>query len=747
MSMIQIKGLSENNLKQINLDLPKYQLIVVTGVSGSGKSSLVFDTLASESRRLLQETFPPFVQNQMPVYHRPKVDAIQGLPVAVVIDQQRFGKNKRSTVGTVTEVYHTLRLYFSRVATPFVGYADQYSYNHVDGMCPRCEGLGTVEEIQLDALLDRTKSLNDEHTIDFPTFGHGMWRWKRYALSGLFDLDLPLQDYSEEEWQTFLYAEPMKPPHPLPGWPKSAKFEGLIPRFERSILNRDSKQYATHIERITFQGTCPACEGARLNPQMRQAQINGYSITDVAQMEIHEVHAWLNGVATSTAHVVKTKLNTQLEQLMDAGLGYLTLFRETSTLSGGEAQRVKLMKHMGSSLNDLLYIFDEPTTGLHPSEREQVIRYLQEVRDAGNTVVVVEHDTQVMRAADHLIDVGPGAGVDGGEIVFEGSVTDFLQSDTLTANYLKKAPTYRTAIRPSDEAYELTNIQRHNVNIAHAQLPKNQLVAITGVAGSGKSSFMHAFQEAYPAIHAVTQQPIGTSSRSSLATYSQLLDPIRKRFAAAHQVSESWFSSNSKGACPHCKGKGFIELELAFMTPMIESCEECEGTKFNDQARSYLYEGYSITDVLAMDARQALQLFASEEELAEPLQTLIDVGLDYVPLTQTLSTFSGGELQRLKLAVHLKEAHPVLYLDEPTAGLHAADIEKLLLVFDRLIERGASLFVVEHHLAVIRQADTVLEMGPGAGAAGGEIVFTGTVQELLKADTKTGAALRNERTF
>ena len=736
---IRIRGARENNLKDVSLDIPKYQITVFTGVSGSGKSSLVLDTIAAKSRRELNDTFPTFVQQYLPKYGRPHVDSIEGLPIAVVIDQKKPAQNSRSTVGTYTDIYALMRLLFSRVGKPFVGYSDSFSFNHPQGSCPRCSGLGEIRELDIHKLVDFDKSLNDEDTIHYIAFGKGGWRWIRYAHSGLFDLDKKIKDYSPEELDLFLNSPQIRLKNPPSNWPKSAKYEGIIPRMYRSIINsEEGLLHAAVLNPMLVMGTCPDCGGTRLNPKVLTCKIEGVNIAEACAMPISRLNAWIRGLSDPLAVDLKAAIGARLTALEEIGLGYLSLDRPVGTLSGGEAQRCKIAKYINSSLADVLYILDEPSVGLHNRDIERMKRSVQRLRDAGNTVLLVEHHPEMIRIADHVVDLGPGPGIDGGRIVFEGSYQDLLASGTATGSMLGDPCPFKEAPRPVQESFRLENASLHNLKNVTVDIPVGVMGVIAGVAGSGKSSLMECFRKAYPEpdrVVYISQKSIGVSLRSTPATYMEVAGDIRKAFARAYKMKEEYFTFNGKGACPVCGGKGVIVSEMAFMDAIETTCEACGGLRYAPEALAYTLTGatgetLNIAQVMDLSVRLASAFFKGTV-IEEKLRPLVDVGLQYLHLNQALSTLSGGELQRLKLASYLGVEGKILIIDEPTDGLHTKDIRHIIRLFDRLVDRGNTVWLIEHNLDVIRSADYLIELGPGAGEDGGRVLYTGKPKGVM----------------
>ena len=739
---IHIRGARENNLKDVSLDIPKYKITVFTGVSGSGKSSLVLDTIAAKSRRELNDTFPTFVQQYLPKYGRPHVDSIEGLPIAIVIDQKKPTQNSRSTVGTYTDIYALIRLLFSRVGKPFVGYSDSFSFNHPQGSCPRCSGLGEIRELDIHKLVDFDKSLNDEDTIHYIAFGKGGWRWIRYARSGLFDLDKKIKDYTPEELDLFLNSPQIKLKNPPAGWPKTAKYEGLIPRMYRSIINsEEGLLHAAVLNPMLRMGTCPDCGGTRLNPKVLSCRIDGRNIAEVCAMPITRLNAWIKGLKDPQAVDMKAAIGARLSALEEIGLGYLSLDRPVGTLSGGEAQRCKIAKYINSSLSDVLYILDEPSVGLHNRDIERMKRSVQRLRDAGNTVLLVEHHKEMIRIADHIVDMGPGPGIDGGRIVFQGPYKELLSSGTETGLMIEESVPFKASPRTGSGSFRVADASLHNLKNVSVDFPLGVFGVVAGVAGSGKSSLMECFRKAWPTpgeVVYISQKDIGVSLRSTPATYMEVAGDIRKVFAKAHKMKEEYFTFNGKGACPVCGGKGVIVSEMAFMDSIETVCEACGGLRYAPEALSYTYtspstgETLNIAQVMDLSVRLASAFFKGTV-IEKKLKPLVDVGLKYLHLNQALSTLSGGELQRLKLASYLVESGKVFIVDEPTDGLHIKDVRHILALFDSLVAQGNTVYLIEHNLDVIRSADWVLELGPGAGEEGGRIIYSGTPEGMLHA--------------
>ncbi len=759
---IIVRDATENNLKHVSVSIPKGQITVVTGVSGSGKSSLVLDTIAAKSRRELNDTFPSFTQQYLPKYGRPHVGEIENLPIAIVIEQRKPASNSRSTVGTYTDIYALLRLLFSRIGQPFVGYSDAFSFNHPAGSCPRCGGLGEIRELDIHKLVDFDKSLNDEDTIHYIAFGKGGWRWIRYAHSGLFDLDKKIKDYTPEELDLFLHSPQIKLKNPPANWPKTAKYEGLIPRMYRSIINsEEGLLHAAAINPMLTMGTCPDCGGTRLNEKIRSCKINGINIAEVTAMSISDCRRWIETVDNPLAADIKHAVTERLSALEEIGLGYLTLDRAIGTLSGGEAQRCKIAKYINSPLSDVMYILDEPSVGLHNHDillMQKSIKMLKNggypegelstaesnTRTAKNTVILVEHHKEIIKIADHIIDMGPGAGMNGGEVVFEGSYDELLRSHTLTGTMLSASSTIKEQVRTPKEFFTLEHASLHNLKDISVRLPLGVMCGIAGVAGSGKSSLMECFRDAWPhpeEIVYISQKNIGISLRSTPATYLDVADDIRKLFAKTNKTKADLFSFNGKGGCPVCQGKGVIVNDMAFMDAIETTCEACGGLRYSPEVLSYKVKGLNIAEVMDLTANKASELFAGTV-IAEKLEPLRKVGLGYLHLNQSLSTLSGGELQRIKLASYLRDAGKIFIMDEPSDGLHAGDIRRITDLFDNMVEAGNSIFLIEHNVDMLKACDYLVELGPGGGAMGGRIIFAGTPKAMSECpDSVTGIYL------
>jgi len=769
--VIRVHGARVNNLGNVSVEIPKRRLTVFTGVSGSGKSSLVFDTIAAESQRLINETYSAFVQGFMPRLDRPDVDLLEGLTTAIVIDQERLGANPRSTVGTVTDANAMLRILFSRLGEPSAGPPIAYSFNiptrrasgsmitekgkgertvvrgavYHGGMCPRCEGMGTVSDIDLTQLYDENKSLN-EGAVRVPGYSMDGWYGRIYRGCGFFDPDKPIREFTKKELDDLLYKEATR----IKVDGTNLTYMGLVPQVQKSYLSKDIDSLQPHIrafvERIATFTPCPDCGGTRLNEAARSSKIKGISIADACAMEIRDLAAWLRELdEPSVAPLVRALVDT-LESFVDIGLGYLSLDRPSGTLSGGEAQRVKMIRHLGSALTDVTYVFDEPTIGLHPHDIQRMNDLLLQLRDKGNTVLVVEHKPEAIAIADHVVDLGPGAGSAGGEVVYEGDVAGLRDAGTVTGRHLDDRASLKPSVRTPSGALEVRGANTHNLQNVDVDIPLGVLVVVTGVAGSGKSSLIHGSVAGREGVVVVDQSPIRGSRRSNPATYTGLLDPIRKAFAKANGVKPALFSANSEGACSTCNGAGVVFTELGFMETVSTTCEECEGKRFQASVLEYKLGGRDISEVLAMPVTEALEFFGSGEARTPAAHTILgrlaDVGLGYLTLGQPLTTLSGGERQRLKLATHMAEKGGVYVLDEPTTGLHLADVEQLLGLLDRLVDSGKSVIVIEHHQAVMAHADWIIDLGPGAGHDGGRVVFEGTPADLVAArSTLTGEHL------
>lgn len=747
---IEIYGACENNLKHINVTIPKEKLVILAGVSGSGKSSLAFDTIAAESNRQWQASYPMFLRQRLPRYEKPKADAMYNLTPAIVVDQKALGANVRSTVGTAVDVAPLIRLLFSRVGQPSAGGSMAYSLNHPHGMCPECTGLG--EKVMLDEskLFDMDKSIN-EGAIRFSQFSGGSWQEFYYKFNPLYSADKKLRDFTKQEWKALRIG----PDEPLvmdfirnnTGQVSKLPYEGVVTRFNRLYLNRDISKLRKSVREEAMQfikkGLCSACGGSGLNPKALASKINGYTIRDYHDMQISDLIPVLEAIDHPLGKSIAGQILVCLHHMMDVGLGYLSLSRRTDTMSGGESQRLKMVRHLGSSLSNITYIFDEPTAGLHPADAQKIGKLLLALRDNHNTVLVVEHSRQMIELADHVVEMGPLAGAQGGQVIFQGTVEQLKQTDTLTAACMREKIALNTHPLPWTQSFVLEHVSRNNLKDVSVEIPKGILTAVTGVAGSGKSSLIRQeFVERYPDCIVIDQKPIGTSARSIPATYTGVMDDIRKLFAKENGVSVQWFSFNSKGACPVCKGKGEILPDVAFADPVAILCEECMGKRYNPTALSYPYQGKNIEEVMSLTIHQALEFFP-QPKIHERLQCMLDVGLGYMTLGQPTSTLSGGEVQRLKLASELHKQGNVYVLDEPTTGLHNQDVARLLQLLRRIVTAGNTVIVVEHRQELLAQADWIIDLGPEGGRKGGKVMFTGTPEQLLAcADSLTGQYLR-----
>ena len=749
---ITIRGARENNLKNVSLRIPKRKITIFTGVSGSGKSSIVFDTIAAEARRQLNDTFSTFVRNFLPRYAQPDADAIENLSMAIVVDQKHLGGGSHSTVGTITDIYSVLRLLYSRIGQPFVGYANAFSFNDPQGRCPECNGIGRKIGVDLDKFLDTSKSLN-EGAILFPEYAVGNWGWSLLIQSGLFDMDKKLDDYSEEEMNLLLHSKPYKVKVQMGSKPVNITLEGIVDKFSRKYITGDVKTYSERTQEavapyMTY-GPCTLCQGARLSQAVLACKINGYNIAQLAAMEVDELIEVTRAIKDPVAAPMVASLIERLQHMIDIGLEYLSLNRETDTLSGGESQRIKMVKQLGSSLVDVLYIFDEPSIGMHPRDVHRLNELLQKLRDKGNSVLVVEHDPDVIKVADNVVDVGPFAGTRGGTIVFEGTFADLLNADTLTGRHMKQSLPIKSSFRAATGKLSITNARANNLQNISVDIPTGILTVVTGVAGSGKSLLIHqTFLVQHPDTIVIDQAPVGISSRSNPATYTGIMDEVRKTFAKVNKVSPSLFSFNSEGACENCQGLGVVYVELAYLDEVKVLCEICGGKRFKDEVLTYTFHDKSISDVLNMPVREALEFFDTKEvakDVTRKLQALSDVGLDYLTIGQPLSTLSGGECQRLKLASELYKKGSVYVMDEPTTGLHLSDTSHLLAIVNRLVDAGNTVIVIEHNLAIIKNADWIIDMGPEGGNKGGRVMFEGTPQQLLDCEQSlTSRYLRHE---
>ena len=735
MEPIRIKGLKQNNLKNISLDIPKNKIVVFTGVSGSGKSSIVFDTVAAESQRQMNETYSAWVRGRLPKYDKPNVEWIENLNPSVIIDQNRLGGNARSTVGTISDMYSLLRLLYSRIGTPQIGPSSYFSFNNPNGMCKTCAGIGKIMDIDISKLIDPDKSF-DEGCFLLPTFGPEKYYWKVYRRPEYFRTDIAWKDLSEKEQNVLLYGS-----YTPDGERIDKKLEGIYNQFKRLVLMKgpdEQKDYTLKkISQYMYECECPDCKGKRLNEQALSCKINGLNIDDMCSMEFSALREELGKINDSRAVSIVNQLTDSLDRMIDIGLPYLSMNRESSTLSGGEAQRLKLVRYMGSSLCGMIYIFDEPSTGMHPRDVHRMTRLLKSLRDKGNTVLVVEHDKDIISIADEVIDIGPLAGKNGGEVLFQGSYEQLLVSGTKTGNALSSKINVKEKVRTPKGFLSIRGANTHNLKNVDVDIPLGILTVVTGVAGSGKSSLIRdVFAKEYEEqVVLIDQSAITATGRSTVCTFMGFFDEIRKVFAKENSVSDSLFTFNGKGACPHCKGRGAITTELVFMEPVTTVCEYCGGTRYSDEALMYLYKGKSIVDVLAMSVEEAFTFFEGNKKISEKLSALIEVGLPYISLGQPLSTFSGGERQRVKLAQNIKSKGNIYILDEPTTGLHAADIEKVVSILEGIVDRGNTVIVIEHNTDVMKLADYIIDVGPDGGTKGGQIVFTGTPEEMIKSGT------------
>ncbi len=742
---IVIRGLRQNNLKNVSLNIPKNKIVVFTGVSGSGKSSIVFDTIAAESQRQMNETYSAWVRGRLPKYEKPHVEFIDNLTASVIIDQSRISGNARSTVGTISDMYASLRLLFSRIGEPYVGPASYFSFNNPNGMCKTCSGIGKILDLDIEQVIDPEKSLN-EGMLNLPAFGVGNYYWKMYAGSGLYNLDKKWKDYTEEERNLLLYGSRTKN-----GEREHKKIEGIKNQFQRLCLMKGPEEQNDNtlkrLNRFMRETVCPDCQGKRLNPEALSCKVQGYTITEMCEMEFTHLREILLTIGDPRVTVVVKGLIDGLTRMIDIGLPYLFMNRETVTLSGGEAQRLKLVRYMGSSLTGMTYIFDEPSVGMHPRDVFRMSRLLQSLRDKGNTVLVVEHDKDIISIADEIIDVGPLAGRNGGNILFQGSYEALLVSGTLTGNAMKEKVQVKEHVRKPKEFLPVRDAHLHNLKHIDVDIPLHLLTVVTGVAGSGKSSLIRdVFAKQYEEkVVLVDQSAITATGRSTACTYLGFFDEIRKVFAAENQVDAGLFSFNSKGACPSCKGRGAITTELVFMDPVTTVCEACEGKRYSKEALSYTYKGKNIEEVLDMNVEDAREFFGGLPKIRKHLDALLETGLPYLSLGQPLSTLSGGERQRVKLAKELHKKGNIYVLDEPTTGLHASDIKKVMALLDGLVDRGNTVIVIEHNTDVMKMADYIIDIGPDGGSAGGEVVFTGTPSQMIeKGNTITAEFLRKE---
>ena len=732
---IKIRGLKQNNLKNISLDVPKNKIVVFTGVSGSGKSSIVFDTIAAESQRQMNETYSAWVRGRLPKYEKPNVEWIDNLNPSVIIDQSRLGGNARSTVGTISDMYSLLRLMFSRIGTPSVGPASYFSFNNPNGMCPTCAGIGKIMDFDMNNLIDAEKTY-DEGCFQLPAFGKGNYYWKVYRHPEYFRTDVPWKNLTEEEQNFLLYGSRTKDGERL-----DKKVEGVYNQFKRLVLMKGAEEQTDNtlkrIAKFLYECECPDCKGKRLNPTTLSCKINGYNINDICEMEFSELRAELDNIRDERAETIVGQLKAALDRMIDIGLPYLFMNRESSTLSGGEAQRLKLVRYMGSSLCGMIYIFDEPSTGMHPRDVHRMARLLKSLRDKGNTVLVVEHDKDIISIADEVIDIGPLAGKNGGQVLFQGSYESLLISGTKTGNALSSEIKIKENVRKPKGFLPIRGANLHNLKTVAVDIPLGIMTVVTGVAGSGKSTLIRDdFAKQYAEqVVLIDQSAVTATGRSTVCTFLGFFDEIRKVFAEVNKADAGLFTFNGKGACPYCKGRGAITTELVFMEPVTTVCEHCGGTRYSEEALKYSVKGKTIVDVLKMSVEDALPFFSDNKKISAMLNALMEVGLSYISLGQPLSTFSGGERQRVKLAQNIKKKGSIYILDEPTTGLHAADIEKVVDILEGFVDRGNTVIVIEHNTDVMKLADYIIDIGPDGGTKGGEVVFTGTPKEMLENGT------------
>ena len=740
---IIIRGLKQNNLKNISLDIPKNKIVVFTGVSGSGKSSIVFDTVAAESQRQMNETYSAWVRGRLPKYEKPNVEFIDNLNSSVIIDQSQLGGNARSTVGTISDMYSLLRLMFSRIGTPSAGPASYFSFNNPNGMCPTCAGIGKIMDLDITNVIKADKTY-DEGFFDLPAFGHGNYYWKIYRRPEYFRTDVKWRDLTEEEQNILLYGSRTRGGERL-----DKKIEGVYNQFKRLVLMKGVEEQTDYtlkkIAKYLYECECPDCKGKRLNDAALSCKINGYNIYDMCEMEFSQLRKVLDDIHDERAASIVEQLKASLDRMTDIGLPYLFMNRESSTLSGGEAQRLKLVRYMGSSLCGMIYIFDEPSTGMHPRDVHRMSNLLKNLRDKGNTVLVVEHDRDIISVADEVIDIGPLAGKNGGQVLFQGSYEDLLISRTKTGNALSSEIKVKENVRQPNGFLPIRNANIHNLKNVDVDIPLGIMTVVTGVAGSGKSSLIReVFAKQYEEqVVLIDQSAVTATGRSTVCTFLGFFDEIRKVFAAETNADRGLFSFNSKGACPHCKGRGMITTELVFMEPVTTVCEHCNGTRYSDEALKYTVKGKTIVDVLNMSVEEAVPFFTDNKKISSMLSALMEVGLSYISLGQPLSTFSGGERQRVKLAQNIKKKGNIYILDEPTTGLHIADIEKVVDILESFVDRGNTVIVIEHNTDVMKLADYIIDIGPDGGTKGGEVVFTGTPREMIESgETITARYLR-----
>lgn len=732
MEPIKIRGLKQNNLKNISLDIPKNKIVVFTGVSGSGKSSIVFDTVAAESQRQMNETYSAWVRGRLPKYEKPNVEFIDNLTPSVIIDQSRLGGNARSTVGTISDMYSLLRLLFSRIGTPTVGPSSYFSFNNPNGMCPTCAGIGKIMDFDMNNMIDPEKTY-DQGCFLLPAFGTGNYYWKVYRHPEYFRTDVPWKDLSEEEQNILLYGSRTKGGERL-----DKKLEGVYNQFRRLVLMKGAEEQTDNtlkrIAKFLYERECPDCKGKRLNQTALSCKINGYNINDMCEMEFSQLREELDKIHDERATTIVEQLKASLDRMIDIGLPYLFMNRESSTLSGGEAQRLKLVRYMGSSLCGMIYIFDEPSTGMHPRDVHRMTRLLKSLRDKGNTVLVVEHDKDIISIADEVIDIGPQAGKNGGEVLFQGSYEGLLKSGTKTGNALSSVIKVKENPRKPKGFLPIRGANLHNLKNVDVDIPLGIMTVVTGVAGSGKSTLIREiFAKQYEEqVILIDQSAVTATGRSTVCTFLGFFDEIRKVFAATNNADTGLFTFNGKGACPYCKGRGVITTELVFMEPVTTVCEHCNGTRYSEEALTYTLNGKTIVDVLKLSVEDAVPFFQDNRKISAMLGALMEVGLSYISLGQPLSTFSGGERQRVKLAQNIKKKGNIYILDEPTTGLHAADIEKVVSILEALVDRGNTVIVIEHNTDVMKLADYIIDIGPDGGTKGGEVVFTGIPKEMLE---------------
>lgn len=748
MKPIEIRGLKQNNLKNVSLDIPKNKIVVFTGVSGSGKSSIVFDTIAAESQRQMNETYTSWIRGRLPKYEKPNVEVIDNLNPSVVIDQNRLGGNARSTVGTISDMYSALRLLFSRVGVPHIGPSSYFSFNNPNGMCKTCAGIGKVLDLDIHKLIDEDKTYEEGFFL-LPAFGPGKYYWKLYRRPEYFRTDVKWKELSQKEQNLLLYGSWI-----IDGERVDKKIEGVYNQFKRLILMKGTEEQTDatlkRISQFMYECECPDCKGKRLNNAALSCKINGYHIADMCEMEFSKLREELGNIKFPEASTIVAQLLSSLDRMIDIGLPYLSMNRESATLSGGEAQRLKLVRYMGSSLCGMIYIFDEPSTGMHPRDVHRMAQLLKSLRDKGNTVLVVEHDKDIIRIADEVIDIGPLAGKNGGQILFQGSYESLLVSGTKTGNALCREIDVKEKVRVPKKFLPIRRAKLHNLKSVDVDIPLGVLTVVTGVAGSGKSSLIRdVFAKQYAdQVVLIDQSAITATGRSTVCTFMGFFDEVRKLLAKENHVSESLFTFNGKGACPVCKGRGFITTELVFMEPVTTMCECCNGTRYSKEALGYFYRGKSVVDILHMSVEEAYDFFTENRKIKEKLSALMEVGLPYISLGQPLATFSGGERQRVKLAQHINKKGNIYILDEPTTGLHPSDVEKIMRIFECIVDRGNTVIIIEHNTDVMKLADYLIDVGPDGGTRGGRIVFTGTPKEMLeKGETITARYLRNHMEY